>query len=251
MVDYLHGGRNNQIFKRDNMIYRPANVWSPSVQLFLKYLHQKGFDCVPYPYGFDNAGHEIVGFVEGQVYNDLLPKDIRSDETLMSVASTLKTFHDLGAEYIHLLSGDEPWMLNMMYPIEVMCHGDYAPYNIAFKEKRVSGIIDFDTLHPGPRLWDIAYTLYRWIPLMHPDNPEDFGDEASKLRRLTLFCDTYGLEETNHHVLYDWVVKRLEALIEYMTAESSKGDETFTENVDNGHIQTYLSDVQYIMKLKK
>ncbi len=27
------------------------------------------------------------------------------------------------------------------------------------------GIIDFDVAAPGPRLWDIAYTLYTCVPL--------------------------------------------------------------------------------------
>ncbi len=34
---------------------------------------------------------------------------------------------------------------------------DFAPYNITFVDGCVHGIIDFDTLHPGPRIWDVAY----------------------------------------------------------------------------------------------
>ena len=37
-------------------------------------------------------------------------------------------------------------MLPKQLPVEVMCHGDFAPYNITFVDGCVHGIIDFDTL---------------------------------------------------------------------------------------------------------
>jgi aminoglycoside phosphotransferase (APT) family kinase protein len=57
-------------------------------------------------------------------------------------------------------------------PIEVMCHGDFAPYNVTIVDGEAFGIIDFDTLHPGPKMWDIAYAVYRWVPFTNPANPD-------------------------------------------------------------------------------
>ena len=56
-----------------------------------------------------------------------------------------------------------------------MCHGDFAPYNVVLKGEQAVGIIDFDTCHPGSRLWDISYALYRWSPFMHLKNPDRLG----------------------------------------------------------------------------
>ena len=53
-----------------------------------------------------------------------------------------------------------------------MCHGDFAPYNITFVDRCVHGIIDFDTLHPGPRIWDVAYAVYRRSPFVSSKDPD-------------------------------------------------------------------------------
>lgn len=60
-------------------------------------------------------------------------------------------------------------MLSAVNPIEVMCHGDFAPYNVVLNGSDAVGIIDFDTLHPGSRLSDVAYAVYRWAPLKIPE----------------------------------------------------------------------------------
>lgn len=43
---------------------------------------------------------------------------------------------------------------------------------LMFKGGRSTGVIDFDTASPGPRIWDMAYPAYRSIPLTSPDNPD-------------------------------------------------------------------------------
>jgi len=47
-------------------------------------------------------------------------------------------------------------------PAEVICHGDVAPYNCVFRDGRPVAFIDFDTAHPGVRIWDLAYAAYRF-----------------------------------------------------------------------------------------
>ncbi len=71
---------------------------------------------------------------------------------------------------------------------------DFAPYNVVFNGVEAAGMIDFDTLHPGSCLWDVAYAIYRWAPLKNPRNPDAIGDLASQIRRAKAFCDSYGLQ---------------------------------------------------------
>jgi len=245
MDEFLKGGREN-IYRNQNVVYRPAEKWSKDIHQFLKYLHHNGFDKVPYPYGIDINDQEKVSYIEGEVYNDILPKEIRSDETLISFCRLVKAFHDLGEEYIKLLTGNEKWMLPICTPIETMCHGDLAPYNIVMKDNEAVGIIDFDTLHPGSRMWDIAYSLYRWIPLMSRDNPENFGSEDDKLRRLRLFIETYGLKVSDDKELFNCVVRRLEHLINYMAGEAEKGNDVFKKHIEEGHLTQYYKDLEYV-----
>lgn len=248
MNQYLKGGRENKIYKKDNCIYRPAEEWTKNIHSFLKYLHSVGFNKVPFPFGINDKGIEILSYVDGTVYNDLLPEEVKSDEALMSVARILKEFHDYGSEYVKMMNNTEKWMFCKREPVETMCHGDFAPYNIAIDGREVIGIIDFDTLHPGPRMWDIAYALYRWIPLMAPSNIESFGTEEDKKRRLKVFLNTYEIISSQEKEVINSVIKRLEYLIDYMNQEAQDGNETFIKNIKEGHLDTYSTDLEYLKK---
>ena len=50
-------------------------------------------------------------------------------------------------------------------PAEVVCHNDFAPYNVVFDDGGPVGVIDWETAAPGARVWDVAYAAYRWVPL--------------------------------------------------------------------------------------
>lgn len=234
------------VYIKKNCVFRPAEKWTVHIHPFLEYLHKEGFQHIPYPYGVDSNGIEKLSYVEGKVYNDLLPEEVKSEETLISFCNLIRKYHDLGEKYIEQLTGEEEWMLPIRKPIETMCHGDLAPYNIAIEGKKAIGIIDFDTLHPGPRLWDIAYSIYRWIPLMSPDNPENFGSEEDKHRRLELFIKTYGLKDIYSHEIINYVTERLEYLVSFMENEAKNGNATFQEHIEEGHIAQYIRDINYI-----
>ena len=189
----LTGGREGKIALNKGRIVRPANPWTKDVHAFLRFLKQKGFENVPVPYGVNGDGKEEVSFVEGVVYNDCLPDVVLREDNLLAAARLLRRYHDAGAEYAATLAGGETWMLPGQTPAEVMCHGDFAPYNVTFVDGRVSGMIDFDTLHPGPRVWDIAYGVYRWVPFVSPGNPDFRYEVGEQIRRMKAFADAYGM----------------------------------------------------------
>ena len=242
----LTGGRAGKIARAADTVIRPANPWTPHVHSFLRFLHEQGFDCVPQPLGVTEDGQEIVSFVDGTVHNDALPDAIMTDEVLADVAALLRRYHDIGAQYVPRLTGDEAWMLPARSPAEVMCHGDFAPYNLTFVEGRLYGMIDFDTLHPGPRLWDIAYAAYRWVPFVSPSNPDYRSDLAEQLRRLKRFADCYSLDEISRRQLPDMMIARIQALVDYMRHEAADGNEDVQQNIEDGHLRLYLGDIAYL-----
>jgi hypothetical protein len=138
------------------------------------------------------------------------------------------------------------WLLPTQTPVEVICHGDFAPYNVVLNGRQAVGIIDFDTAHPGPRLWDIAYALYRWAPFTHPQNPDGLGDLTTQIGRARLFCDAYGFPAAQRPELVDAMILRLETLVSYMQAEAQKGNEAFIANLADGHHLLYLADIKYL-----
>ena len=247
----LQGGREGKISKADDKVMRPSNVWTHQVQLFLSFMHENGFHSIPKPYGVNESGMEIVLYVDGVVYNNSLPSEILTDEILIEVATLLRHYHDVGEKYIPQLTGEEVWMLPKRLPIEVMCHGDFAPYNITFVNGNVHGIIDFDTLHPGPRIWDIAYAVYRWIPFFSPANPDYCSGLKEQIRRLKVFIDAYDLGGMERKQLPDMMIERINSLVIYMRNEAEDGNEDVQKNIENGHLKLYLDDIQYIKEYRE
>jgi len=245
MSTVLDGGREN-IYKEKNVVHRPTHKWTKHVHDYLKYLHSNGFDKAPFPYAEDANGIEKVSYIEGEVYNGILPLEAQSDELLVSFSKLVREYHDIGETYINQLTGEENWMLSTKSEVETMCHGDLGPYNIAVNGNDITGFIDFDTLHPGSRSWDLAYSAYRWVPLMSPENAESFGTESDKQRRLKLLIDTYGYAGLGAEQILTDVIKRLEYLIDFMRAEASGGDETFKKHIEQGHLDLYYRDIEYI-----
>lgn len=242
----LSGGRDG-ISKQGDVIHRPANSWTKDVHNFLNYLHDCGFNQVPKPVGIE-GDTELVSFVQGDVHNEGLPAWMLSDETLVELAHYIRKFHDLGQVYVKRLSGDETWMLPIKEPVETMCHGDLAPYNLTTADAHIVGMIDFDTCHPGPVIWELAYTAYRIIPLMDPKSPESFGTKAEQLERLDVFIKAYGIDVSLNTIIKT-AIKRLEALVQYMRTEAEAGDETFKGHIEAGHVAGYLRDIEYMRTL--
>ena len=241
----LSGGREGKIVREADRVLRPGNAWTPYVHAFLKYLRENGVDNIPVPYGIREDGREVVSFVEGEVCPGPLPEALFNDTVLTEAAAWLRRCHDVGAAYVERLTGKERWMLPARTPAEVMCHGDFAPYNVTFREGHVYGIIDFDTLHPGPRLWDFAYAAYRWTPFMAPSNPECREDLPGQLRRLRVFADGYGLSADERERLPEAMIERLRSLITYMRDEAAGGNEDMRKNIDAGHLALYERDIAY------
>lgn len=242
----LEGGRANKIFKRDDVVVRPFGPWSSAVHKLLAHLHQSGFKAAPQPLGFDNQGNELVSFVEGVVHNGLSDPEARSAEALQSAAKLLRRYHDTTVYFLTLETIALSWMLPAQEPFEVLCHGDYAPYNVTQQGGEVVGIIDFDTAHPAPRLWDVAYAVYRWAPLSGPQNDESFGTLQDKIGRAKLFCDAYQLGSTDRKNLPEMTTKRLQALVDHMHKQANAGDETFASHIRDGHDQLYLGDIAFV-----
>ena len=242
----LNGGREGKIVREKDLVVRPGNIWTPYVHSFLNFLKEKGMENIPVPYGLREDGKEMVSFVEGETFHEGLPEALFNDTVLSEAADLLHQYHEAGKAYIERLSGVEIWMLPVRSPKEAMCHGDFAPYNVTFVGEHVHGIIDFDTVHPGPRLWDVAYAVYRWVPFMAPSNPESREDLAGQLRRLKLFSDRYGLSRSEKSRLPGVMIERLESLISYMRKEADNGNEDMLRNIKEGHLALYQNDILYI-----
>lgn len=234
-------GGVNAVRRQGCRVHRPATVATPTIHRLLRHLRAAGFEAAPEPFGFDEAGNEVVSYLDGEVV-DPLPAGSRTPELLWSVGALLRRFHDASASFVPDRS--DVWQLPAGGPPEVICHGDIAPYNCVIRAGRVVGFIDFDLAHPGPRDSDLAYAVYRFAPLQAPDNPDSEGDLVTQARRAARICAGYGrLPDSS---LLDAVVARLTALMAFMRGRAEAGDAAFQAHIQAGHLALYEADIDYL-----
>lgn len=169
-------------------IIRPAGPWTPAVHRLLRQLTDvPGLEGVPRPHRVTDSGHEVLSFVPGSVPAYPMPSWVWSHAALVSAAVYLRRVHDATVG----IDRAGPWRSPVHQPVEVICHNDYAPYNLVFDGDHVVGAIDWDFASPGPRLWDLAYLAYRIVPLSSADWADGFGTDA-RSERLRALLEAYG-----------------------------------------------------------
>lgn len=248
-MEALEGGREGQIWRDGDSVTRPAGPWTPTVHRFLAHIRGAGFFGAPAPIGITDAGQEIVSFVEGRVSEDLRDPLVGSERMLRSAAELLRDFHAASRGFLESDRQAQVWMLEPREPHEIVCHGDFAPYNVAGKGGVAVGLIDFDTIHPAPALWDLAYAVYRWAPLFSAGHQGGVFDQETQLSRARIFCDAYGATAGDRRHLPGMIAERLRTLVAFMQGRAEAGDETFVEDVEAGEAALYLADIAHVDRL--
>lgn len=211
----------------NDVIYKEAHPASENIHKLLCYARSNGIDWVPQSFGVSNDRHAL-SFIPGNVIHDS-PKWIFNARTLKESARKLRAWHDATVGFQQV---NDQWLLSNDEKHEVVCHNDFAPYNWVFsKHKRFLGLIDFDTCSPGSRLWDIAYTAYRIIPLMPCANKAIYTEISPfsydrMIKRLKTFLREYAKGEPSIEFSPKEVIektqKRLLTIAEWSENEGRK-----------------------------
>ncbi len=245
----LSGGNITQVVRIGQTVRRTTNTWSTTVHDLLRHLEAQGFTGAPRFLGIDEKGREILSFLPGMVGHYPLPATLWSDNVLIATAQFLRRYHDATVNFV--LPTDANWQF--IYPDaqqhEVICHNDVAPYNIVYQNNLPSALIDFDTAGPGPRLWDIAYALYRFIPLSYaPDMQEqDLTDLRSQSHRLHLFCTAYG-QLFPISTLLATVGERLQAMCDTISNGAAAHNPAYQRLLAEGHLDFYQREISALQE---
>ncbi len=165
-----------RVVRQGDRVMRDAGDWTPAVHRLLEHLNACGVPGVPTPLGLTDDGREAVGFVAGDVPAYPMPDWVWAEAALESAARLLRQIHDATAD-VHI---DGPWRSAVHEPVEVVCHNDFAPYNLVFDAGLVVGAIDWDFASPGPRVWDLAYLAYRIVPFTTDDVGDGFAESVRR-----------------------------------------------------------------------
>lgn len=234
----LTGGNMTEVARLGKDVLREAGPWTPTIQRLLTHLREAGITWCPKPRGWTADGRETLSYLKGKVPSYPLPDWVYDEAILVRAATWLRELHDATVDY------DDPaahWRRSPHKPVEVICHNDFAPYNMVFRDHELVGIIDWDFAGPGPRLWDLAYLAYRMVPLMGPENPDSPNVTIDLGRRIKLLLDAYGSDATTLEVLRA-VIERLDDLAAFTHSHAvARQDETLLRDA-----RGYSADAAYL-----
>ena len=215
-------------------VRKPQTAASPNVHMLLQHLEASGFTASPRFLGLDDKDRAVLSFVKGETG---VPPDIwLSDAAMLSAARLLRRYHDATFGFT---GATDLWAYRHPDPDQwqVICHNDFAPYNMAFENNLPTGIFDFDLAGPGPRLRDVAYLAFWTVPLafdaddLGPYALTDLGNSSDRLKR---FCQSYGVA-CNKAVL-DMVRERLLGMHDVNVIRSMIGEAATARLKDGGHL---------------
>jgi hypothetical protein len=202
----LAGGNMGPVSRRGDEVLRTAGPWTPNVHRLLQLCADSGIEGIPRALGYTQDGRERLSYLHGTVPAYPMPDWVWTEQVLDDAALLLCSLHDAS---VPLAGVAEGWRSPVRQPAEVVCHNDFAPYNLVFDGGRLTGVIDFDYSSPGSRIWDLAYLAYRLAPL--ESGPFTESERATRLKRL---METYGLGADVEDLLAT-VVLRLRDLADF------------------------------------
>jgi Ser/Thr protein kinase RdoA (MazF antagonist) len=244
----LSGGNMTSVVRVGDTVRRDAGPWTPTIHAFMRHLRASGFSMVPRPLGLDERGREVISLLPGEPATYPLPDFAWTDATLLAVARVLRAFHDASAGFTP--SSEGVWRWPAHEPAEVICHNDFAPYNLMFEDGRLTGVIDLDLASPGPRVLDLGYAAYRFVPLSDPANPDaPYPGASEQVRRLEAFCAAYGDPGIRPSDTVEAAAAKLRELVAFIEREAAAGDPAQQAVLGRGDIAIYERDIAYLEQL--
>lgn len=190
----LTGGNTAPVARVGDTVRRVAGEWTPAVHRLLDQLAAAKVDEAPKALGFDDQGREVLTFIDGSVLVDAAPEVLWAENVLTAAARLLRRMHDASVPLVN--DRDAIWRSDRHEPAEVICHNDFAPYNLIVQGDVLNGVIDFDFASPGSRLWDFAYLAYRIVPFAEDASGADGLDRSQRLGKLiTAYGEPFAADD--------------------------------------------------------
>jgi hypothetical protein len=181
----------NTVVRIGDTVRRSTGPWTPAVHALLCHLEAAVYAWSPRVLGIDEEGREVLTYFEGRPTAVPWPEPLTRDEGLARFARALAEYHAAVAGFVPPV--DAVWRLGAL-PLQdgqLVCHGDFGPWNTIWRDGWLVGVIDWDFATPGPAIHDVAYAAWYGVPLHH-ESERNVGGPADLRHRLEVFCAAAG-----------------------------------------------------------
>jgi len=148
------GATADRVVRIGETVRRPAGQLPELAREVLLDLERAGFDRAPRWLGVDEQGRDVLSWIEGETFTDrgrmhpyIGDPPVRvtfSDEQVAAAMRLLRGYHET--------FGDE-----------LICHGDFGPWNLVWRKRLPFAVIDFDNVYRGDAADDVAYALRMFV----------------------------------------------------------------------------------------
>lgn len=226
-----------------NTVRRPMEFWSPAVHDLLRYLDEVDF---PAPRVIESEGDfEVLTWIEGESGPAAWAKVV-PEAGLRRWGRFLRQYHDAIADYRP--PPDSAWSSGTGTCLagELMCHGDFGPWNGVWQGDDIVGLIDWDHARPASPLFDIAYGIEFTAPFR--DDEEcirwlRYPDPPNRLERIEVFCDAYGTVVPDDVIAC--VVDQQRAVLRTCEELGRRGIEPLATWIRDGHLNKLRSRIAW------
>ncbi|MEP4649813.1 MAG: aminoglycoside phosphotransferase family protein, partial [Ilumatobacter sp.] len=190
----LGGGSTHtgEVVRIGREVHRPRSAGADLVEAFLLHLEQVGFDAAPRFLGVDDAGRQVLTFVEGDATSE--PTWLRDDDAnrshLVDVARLLRRLHEAGHDFVAPagVTSRRPCPA----PGSTWLHGDVHYGNLVYRGDRPVALLDWDFATRGDALYDVVTLLFS-SRCPRPDRPAEYRERADAAREtLDVLLAAYG-----------------------------------------------------------
>ncbi len=214
----LNGGNMEPVVRVGDTVRRATGEWTPAVHDLLRAYEAAGIAETSRPLGIDERGREVLTYLTGSVLTEQ-PAEIQWDPEIMcEAARLLRRLHEAS---LPLVDEERHWRVAAHPPLEVICHGDFAPYNLLVTGGGITGVIDVDFAAPGSRLSDLSYLAYRMVPYAEDAMGFDAVRHGEREERLAALIAAYGIPYSSDLVRAK-IVPRLIWLADFTDARAAE-----------------------------
>jgi hypothetical protein len=243
--EVLQDDPHRRIVRVGDTIRRPLHPWSAAVHELLRHLADVGFPYSPRVLGVDEAGREVLTYLAGES-GPAGWAPVVDEANLVAMARLLRDYHDAVRGFRPSREANWAGQAGPPGDGDVICHGDFGPWNLVWRGTRPVGILDWDYAWPKSPVHDVAYALeyvapfrddeecVRW--LRYPAPPD-------RRRRLEVFATAYGL--TSLDGLVDEVIAQQHQVLDRTRRLAADGHQPQLSWRDNGTLDEAATRIDW------